>query len=107
MIPQQYAVECLGRRNKLRAIAGENDMVDQCVHCVVADADDIPRAGPLRSIRAPVIALLVAGGERLDPGVDDSDAEFCFKNLPLQDLLLPALTVGYSSATFATELALS
>ena len=47
MIPQQHAVESLGRGDKLGAVLGEDDPIDQRVDGRVLDADDVvaSRAG--------------------------------------------------------------
>src|SRR3569832_2543714 len=64
-IPQQHAVERLGRGDELLAALGKDHAVDQLVDCLVLDADEVARARLLGRLRTPETALLVAWRQRL------------------------------------------
>ena len=67
MVPQQHAVERLGGGDQLGAVLGEDDALDQRIDRRILDAGIVARAGAVGGLRAPDIALLVAGRQRLRP----------------------------------------
>ncbi len=45
MVPEQAAIQCVGRRNLIGPVGGIDDMVDEPIDCLVGDADRIAGAG--------------------------------------------------------------
>ena len=70
-MPQKDAVESVRRGNKLLAVLGVDDMVDQLVDRLILDANEVHAALAVRSLAAPIIALFVAGRFRLGEVADD------------------------------------
>ena len=60
MVPDENAIERPRGRHEPGAVLGEDDPLDQGVHCRVLDADIILRADLIGGGRAPEPALLVA-----------------------------------------------
>src|SRR3569623_1979851 len=70
-IPQQHAVERLGRGDELLAALGKDHAVDPRNDRRDLDADEVARARLIGRLRAPAAALLVPWRQRLAPGSDD------------------------------------
>ena len=67
VIPQQHAIERLGRGDQVVAALGENHPFDQLVDRGILDSDDVARPRHVGSLRAPELALLVARRKRFRP----------------------------------------
>ena len=74
MIPQEHAIEGPCRSDKLCPILGEYHPVDQRVDRGILNPDIITRSQCIGSLRAPVVALLIARRQRLRPD-SDNDVE--------------------------------
>ena len=68
IVPQQHAIQGARAGHELGAIRRGDDLVDQAVDGRVLDADDVGAGGRVGRGRTPVVALLVAGRERLAEG---------------------------------------
>ncbi len=71
VVPQQHAIQRLGRSDEIVAVLGEDHAIDQLVDRRILDADDVAGAGHIGSLRAPEFTLLVTGRQRLRPGRHD------------------------------------
>src|SRR5690348_5723455 len=64
-IPEQHAIERMGRSHQACPVLREDDLIDQRINRGILDADVIPRSGDVGGLRTPVFTLLVTRGKRL------------------------------------------
>src|SRR5215510_12605574 len=76
VVPQQDTVERPRGRHQLGAALGVDHALDQGIDRGILDAGVVARAGRIGRLRAPQVALLVAGRQGLRPGgYDDVEVE--------------------------------
>src|SRR5262245_42445628 len=70
MIPQQHAIEGLRRGDKLLAVLGVNDPIDELVDGGILDPGVVLRAWLIGRLAAPEASLLVSRRKRFRPHRD-------------------------------------